>query len=128
MKMIKFVVMRVGMHAHEKKTHNGLGLVGGDGIGYNFRSDNFVMSCSLAILFKGSIAEGGDSRELLDELFGGNLVSDQSLVLEGLDVLPLLDWDWGTAQLDGLGGRLEHGVGVGVGVGAAVVRAHGCDG
>ena len=107
-------------------THNGLGLVGGNGIGYNFRGDDLVMGGLLAILLEGGVTQCSDRGQLLDELFGRDFVTDEGLVLEGLDVL--VDWDRGTTQLDGLGGRLEHGVRVGVG--AAVVRAHGygCDG
>ena len=97
--------------------------MGGNGIGYNFRCNNFMVLDLFSILLEGGVAEGGDRGQLLDELFGGNLVTDEGLVLEGLGVLPLLDGDGRTGQLDGLGGRLDHGVGVGVV--AAVVRAHG---
>ena len=124
MKMsINIKLYQIAVPPRTEITYNGLGLVGGEGIGYNFRSNNLVMFDLLSILLEGGVAEGGDRGELLDELFGGNLVTDEGLVLEGLDVLPLLDGDGRAGQLDGLGGRLDHGVRVGVV--AAVVRAHG---
>ena len=128
MKNDEHALPNCGNARNKNITHNGLGLVGGNGIGHNLRGDDLVMGGLLAILLEGGVTQCSDRGQLLDELFGRDFITDQGLVLEGLDVLPLLDWDWGTAQLDGLGGRLEHGVGVGVGVGAAVVRAHGCDG
>ena len=114
---------QIAVPPRTKITYNGLGLVGREGIGYNFSCNNLVVFHFLSILLEGGVAEGGDRGQLLDELFGGNLVTDEGLVLEGLDVLPLLDGDGRAGQLDGLGGRLDHGVGVGVV--AAVVRAHG---
>lgn len=119
-------ISNCGNATNKKITYNGLGLVGGDGVGYNFRSDNLVMFHLLAVLFEGSVAEGGHRGHFLDEPLGRDFVADEGLVLEGLDVLPLLDGDGRAGQLDGLGGRLDHGVGVGVV--AAVVRGHGCDG
>mmetsp|Transcript_2227 Transcript_2227/g.6502 ORF Transcript_2227/g.6502 Transcript_2227/m.6502 type:complete len:212 (+) Transcript_2227:1228-1863(+) len=102
----------------------GLGLVGGNGIGNNLGGDNLVMFHFISVVVERSIAKCGDGSLFLDELLGGNLVTEEGLVLEGLEILPLLDGHGRTGQLDWLGGRLDHGVRVGVV--AAVMRGHGC--
>ena len=107
-------------------TYNGLGLVCGNGIGHDLGGDDLVMLHFIAIVLERSRAHDGDCGLLLDELLGRNLVAEEGLVLEGLEILPLLDGDGRTGQLDGLGGRLDHGVRVRVV--ATEMMGHGCVG
>jgi len=106
-------------------TYNGLGLVRGNGIGHDLGGDDLVMLHFIAVVLERSRARDGDCGLLPDELLGRNLVAEEGLVLEGLEILPLLDGDGRAGQLDGLGGRLDHGERVRV---VATVMGHGCVG